>query len=148
MNRVRVVVLWVLLALVGSGCVFGDDDGAAGDGSMDGVWVVVEIDGQPVVVGDNTTAVPYVDIDGGDLTGSFGCADGRASFLMSDVVLSVESLTPPTGSCASVAVSFAENALLDVLSAPEVGFTLDDDRMVWVAAGRQLVFEAASAPPS
>ena len=115
---------------------------------MDGVWVVVEIDGQPVVVGDNTTDVPYVDIDGGDLTGSFGCGDGRSSFLMSDVVLSVESLTPPTGSCASVAVSFAENALLDVLSAPEVGFTLDDDRMVWVAAGRQLVFEAASAPPS
>lgn len=148
MRRMRMVVLATVLAVVGTGCGAGGDDDTGGDASVDGLWVVVEIDGQPIVIGDNTADVPYVEIDGGALVGSFGCSEGSASLASSDVILSVESLTPPTGSCASVAVSFAENALLDVLGAPEIGFTLDDERMVWVAAGRQLIFEAASEPPS
>lgn len=151
MRVFRVVAIVAVLAVTGSGCgLFGDDEGSGGEsGPLDGLWVVVEIDGQPIVVGDNTQRVPYVEVAGGDLAGTFGCGESEASFTIGDVSLMVDTLTAPTEPCDSVAVSFAENAMMDVLTAEEVGYTVaEDERMVWVAAGRQIIFETSAEPPS
>ena len=149
MRVVRLVIAAVVLAVIGSGCgVFGDDGESSGSGALDGLWVAVEIDGQPIVIDDNTEQVPSSEVTGGELAGSFGCGDGDASFTIGEVSLTVETVGVPDDGCESVAVSFAENAVLDVLAAEEVGYTIDDGRMVWVAAGRQIVFESASEPPT
>ncbi len=141
----RLSLVGLALFAVGSACSSGD--AAAVDRTLDGTWVVTEIDGQPIVSGENTEVVPFLEIDAGEAVGSFGCNSGAASLVVDGDVLDVVEAGSEDEACASVTVSFAENAISEVLATRRIGLTLEDGRMVWVAAGRQIILTEAAEPP-
>ena len=109
---------------------------------------MVEIDGQPIVRGENTVSDPFVEIADGAMVGDLGCNEAVVP-----VVVDEDDLVPGAlamselRSCRPTALAFADNAMLDVLRSTRIGLTLEDGRMVWVAAGRQIILTEATEPP-
>lgn len=139
MKRLGSSVLLVA-ALVAAGC-----SDSAEEGPLDGTWEIVEVDGQSIVPGDNTVSPPYFEIGDGRADGSLGCNDGGAPLDVTERVIDFGALERTEQAC-DIAVSFAEMALVDVIADGIVEWSRDGDRMIWVAAGRQIVLEPIDGP--
>ncbi len=111
---------------------------------IDGTWRMVEVNGDRVVVGVNTTEIPEITIDAGFLTGNLGCNDGGGELLQDESILeapfieSTEELcTLPDGGEAMVPTERTVVALLGD------GATVErsDDRMTWRGEAGTVTFD-------
>ena len=131
-----------LLAMSASGCGWFDDE------SIDGVWQIVEIDGQPVEIGENTIEAPFLVIDVTDLAATLGCNDGTGSIRLDDDTAVVTDLSVSALDCEPEALRFADRAVGEVLASDTIAVRFaDDDRLIWDAEGRQLVLVSVPEPP-
>jgi hypothetical protein len=114
---------------------------------MDGVWRMIEVNGEQVEVGVNTIEIPEVEIEAGFLSGRLGCTGGGAELLIEGArvraFLQSESqlCNLPDGGDEMV---LTERVLSSMLES-EVGFDVQrtGSTMVWQFGTELVLFELA-----
>ncbi len=119
-----------------------------GTSSVDGIWAVVEVDGEPVEVGVNAAEPPYLEIGGAEIEGHLGCNGGGGRLVAKEGTLVVSEFFRTAAGCMPDSLMFVEHALADVLDRGDVPYRLSRGRMIWEAAGHTIVFEPVSTPPT
>lgn len=112
--------------------------------AVQGRWTAQEIDGLPIVAGENSAEIPWVRLNSGQMSGSFGCARFEAEYSVSAANLLVSDVVEEARSCAGDSADdesvFAERLLRDVVASEDVAVHVEERLMVWVAKGHEVIF--------
>jgi len=114
---------------------------------MEGVWRMIEVNGEQVVAGVNTIEIPEVEIDAGFLSGQLGCNGGGAELLIDGsrvrgfLVREEQLCSIPDGGDEMVLTERILSSMLD----SDVGFDVErlGSTMEWRAGADRVIFELA-----
>lgn len=113
---------------------------------IDGVWRMVEVNGEAVAIGVNTSKTPEIEIQAGFLSGQLGCNRASAELLRDGTHLRSAGLESqaelcgiPDGSEEMVLTELTLRKMLE--SADGIELTRTDRQMIWVSGSNQVVFE-------
>lgn len=112
---------------------------------IDGVWQMVEVNGEQVEVGVNTIEIPKVEIEAGFLSGRLGCNGGGAELLIDGAQVrgflesTAELCSIPDGSEEMV---LTERIFSSMLTSGD-GFNVEraESKMIWRMDAAFIVFE-------
>lgn len=111
---------------------------------IDGEWEMVEVNGEPVVLGVNTEQTPIIEIQAGFLSGNLGCNGVGVELLLDGNRLRGSGLEGTAQQCGipdgSEVMLLTERTLSSLLSDPGAEITLIDDQMLWTRGGENAVF--------
>ena len=150
---VSVVLVAVLVAACGDDLpTIAADVGSAGDEErtgVEGVWAVVEVDGQPAEVGVNMAGAAYVDIGAGEITGHLGCNDGGGVITIDETTILIDEFFRTASGCIPDDRMIVEEALWAAMVADPVTYAIPtSSQMIWRAGGHEVVFERVSSVPT
>lgn len=153
--RFRLAVMAVALLAVSCGddvSTVASDGGGAGDEAeetgVEGVWAVVEVDGQPAEVGVNMARAAYLDIAGGEVRGHLGCNSGGGMISISETTIQIDEFFREAAGCIPEDLEIVEEALWAAIVADPATYSITASQMIWLAGGHEVLFERVGAPPT